>query len=154
MSAGDVPEREPTPFGLEARSSCGRMWAQLTPRFHLISRDGVHWWLETEDRGAATEAEMLELARRLNELTRKPTIPEVMPLVRELYATPQGTCGCCLHIVLDDGNIEDDHVRFCVDWAVKHDHPKCAELARVLLRMSKTQRKKLYRTHGNETHGG
>lgn len=75
----------------------------------------------------------------------KPTIPEVRPLVQALYATDGGGAGCCLHIVLDDSNIEDGSVEFCIGWAQKHSHPDCEKLGRLLLQMSKTQRLKLAR---------
>jgi hypothetical protein len=73
----------------------------------------------------------------------KPTVPEVLPLVRALYATPHGAAGGCLHIVLDDGNVEDASVLFCLEHAQKEGCPTCEALACALLRMSKTQRRKL-----------
>lgn len=74
---------------------------------------------------------------------RKPTLPEVDPIISQLYATPNGGAGCCLHIVVDDGNIDDDDVAFCVQEAERREHPWCEALARVMLRMSKTQRRKV-----------
>ena len=58
--------------------------------------------------------------------------------------------GCCLHIVTDDGNLENSHVRFCVTWANRDEHKgpehdDCRELANLLLGMSKTQRKRVVR---------
>jgi hypothetical protein len=76
----------------------------------------------------------------------KPTVPEVLPLVRELYAQPGGGAGCCLHIVLDDGNVHDDNVGFCIERADEVGHERCLKLARTLLLMSRTQRLKLYRS--------
>ncbi len=67
-----------------------------------------------------------------------PTVPEVRPLVRALHA--RHSAGCCLHVVLDDGNIDDRSVRFCLDNA---KHVDCKELASILMDMSRTQRKKL-----------
>ena len=81
----------------------------------------------------------------LSVVAGKPTVPEVLPLVRELYAT--NSVGCCLHIVLDDGNVNDIHVQACADSARERGHPKCEALARKLLEMSPTQRRKL----GNRT---
>lgn len=75
--------------------------------------------------------------------TYKPTVPEVLPYIREIYSSPDGGSGCCLHIVLDDGNVHDDSVRFCIDWAHRREHHKCQKLATLLLCMSKTQRSKL-----------
>ena len=74
---------------------------------------------------------------------RKPTIPEVLPLVQALYR--RHAAGCCLHIVLDDGNVKDDSVRFCQKTAAERHHPRCLSLADILLAMSKTQRLKLSR---------
>ena len=71
----------------------------------------------------------------------KPTVPEVMPLVRRLYE--RNPVGCCLHIVLDDGNVEDHSVEFCIDQAHDRGHEECLELAKILFRMSRTQRRKL-----------
>jgi hypothetical protein len=48
-----------------------------------------------------------------------------------------------LHIVLDDGNIYDDHVQFCIDYARERGDVEGAELGEILLRMSRTQRRKL-----------
>ena len=77
----------------------------------------------------------------------KPLVPEVAPFVRALY----GRCsvGCCLHVVLDDGNLEDDFVRSAVEWAIERGHADCEHLARLMLQMSRTQRRKL----GRHTHG-
>jgi hypothetical protein len=72
---------------------------------------------------------------------KKPTVPEVLPLVRALYG--RSSVGCCLHIALDDGNVEDGSVKYCVTTAVERGHKECEELARKLLLMSKTQRRKL-----------
>lgn len=77
----------------------------------------------------------------------KPRVPDVLPLVRRLYA--KNRAGCCLHIVLDDGNVRDADVQFCVKYAQDAGHPECEELARALLLMSKTQRLRL----GGLAHG-
>ena len=76
----------------------------------------------------------------------KPTVPEVAPLVRAIYA--RSMVGCCLHIVLDDGNVDDGDVRFCIERAKKKGHADCEELAAKILLMSKTQRKKLHWMRG------
>lgn len=74
----------------------------------------------------------------------KPTVPEVMPLVEALYRTDRGVCGCCLHIILDDGNCEQSHADFCLGYAREHGHPDCITLAKKLVQMSDTQRRKIY----------
>jgi hypothetical protein len=71
----------------------------------------------------------------------KPTITEVGPLVAALYE--RNCVGCCLHIVLDDDNIGDKSVEFCLEQAKAKGHADCQRLAELLLQMSKTQRLKL-----------
>ena len=50
--------------------------------------------------------------------------------------------GGCLHIVLDDGNYEDEHVKFCVDYAIKRHDLAAEEIARELLKMNVQHRTK------------
>lgn len=73
----------------------------------------------------------------------KPTVPEVRPLVKALFASEHGSVGGCLHIVLDDGNVQDHDVQFCLDYAKEQGCQQCMELAAILLKMSRTQRLKL-----------
>ena len=56
---------------------------------------------------------------------------------RDLHGT-----GWSLHVVTDDGNIGDDHVQFCEQWAMEHRDWTGARLARLIMRMSKTQRRR------------
>lgn len=77
----------------------------------------------------------------------KPTVSDVLPLVLKLYQTYDGGAGCCLHIVLDDGNVNDSSVDFCIKCAQDEGHPECEALARLLRQMSRTQRKKLASMH-------
>lgn len=72
----------------------------------------------------------------------RPTVPEVAPLVRALYL--RNCAGCCLHVMLDDGNTGDSTAQFCLDYATEKGHEECIALARLLVRMSPTQRGKLY----------
>lgn len=73
----------------------------------------------------------------------KPSVPDIAPWCAALYASENGGAGCCLHITLDDNNIEDHSVEFCIQTAVEIEHWHCAMLARALRSMSKTQRTKL-----------
>ena len=73
----------------------------------------------------------------------KPTVPEVLPLVIALYE--RNCVGCCLHILLDDGNVKDSHALFCLEYAKKESHADCVVLAEKICQMSVTQRLKLYK---------
>lgn len=73
----------------------------------------------------------------------RPTVPEVLPMVREIYAMPGGGAGHCLHVVLDDNNVGDDSVRYALEEAVRAQCSRCVQVATLLLQMTKTQRLKL-----------
>ncbi len=70
----------------------------------------------------------------------KPTVPDVLPLVRTLYR--RDSAGCCWHSVLDDGNVSDESVAYVVAHLLC-GATECAALADLLPRMSRTQRRKL-----------
>ena len=78
-------------------------------------------------------------------LMPKPTILEVLPLVQAVYA--RHCAGCCLHIVTDDGNVDQGCAEFCLEQARKSGHVDCLAAAEQLVLMSPTQRKKIYRQH-------
>lgn len=71
---------------------------------------------------------------------KKPTKPDVKPLVDAFYQLAGNGAGGSLHIVLDDGNVGDSSVEFCVEYARQAEDRVGEHLAMVLLRMSKTQR--------------
>ena len=73
----------------------------------------------------------------------KPTIPEVLPLIREYLSKEGNGTGGDYHILLDDGNVSDGDVEFCLDWARKNKDELGIKIGKLLLRMSKTQRLKL-----------
>lgn len=75
----------------------------------------------------------------------KPTVPDVLPWVDEIYSMHRA--GCCLHIVTDDDNIDDGSVEFCIQFATEQQHEYCAAVARALRSMSRTQRTVIARNH-------
>ncbi|MDP3963705.1 MAG: hypothetical protein Q8Q39_04375 [bacterium] len=77
-------------------------------------------------------------------ILKRLTVPDVAPLVQAYYSKPGNGVGGSLHIVLDDGNIEDSHVRFCRKHAETLNDIDGIRLCDLLLQMTKTQRRKLY----------
>lgn len=81
----------------------------------------------------------------------KPTLPDVAPLIREIYESH--SVGCCWHIVLDDGNVEDSSVMWVVhEWLNRPEAAErcktreaCLKLGELLPKMSRTQRTKMVR---------
>lgn len=74
-------------------------------------------------------------------IINKPTVPEVLPLVRALYV--RSATGCCAHILLDDENVGRDNAIFCLNYAEEQKHPDCIELCEKLVLMSPTQHLKI-----------
>ncbi len=70
----------------------------------------------------------------------RPTLPDLAPFVKSIYT--RHCAGCCLHIVLDDTNVADGHVEFCLEKARERGHADCITAAEMLLAMTTTQRRK------------
>ena len=73
------------------------------------------------------------------------TVPEVLERFQMYHREPGNSCWGSLHIVLDDGNLKDHHVKFCIEFAEKRGDREGAELGKILLQMSETQRDKISR---------
>ena len=69
--------------------------------------------------------------------TKSELIRRLDVLVKAIYETPEGGCGCCLHIVLDDGNFQQDNVEWCLRHA---EHGICREVAELLLHLTEEGR--------------
>lgn len=78
-------------------------------------------------------------------MNRRPLSPtrlsarEIAPLIVAVYARPHGLAGCCLHVICDDGNIEDGFVQ---EAEVDGTHPECVAALAALKEASTTQRQK------------
>lgn len=71
----------------------------------------------------------------------KPTVSDVLPLVRAVYE--RDAAGCCLHIMTDDGNVSNGNAAFCLQRARDLGHGDCLAAAESLAQMSRTQRLKV-----------
>ena len=77
-------------------------------------------------------------------------VKEICKLVKTLYDDMGESCGGMLHIVLDDGNIEDWNLQWCIEYcnreenANRHDKNICLEIAHKMLNLSKEQRQLVY----------
>jgi len=64
---------------------------------------------------------------------------------RRVYET--SPTGCCLHITLDDGNVEDHSLDFCHEEATKKNHKECLVAVATLRPLSINMRKLVYGAH-------
>lgn len=68
---------------------------------------------------------------------------DIVPLIREFKKNPKNGVGGNLHIYLDDGNIEDEFVRWCLERCIEREDDLGEAICRLSLKMSYTQRSKL-----------
>ncbi len=66
---------------------------------------------------------------------------EALPFAQKVY--DRSCVGCCMHIVLDDDNVDNNHVEWSLNKARERGHEDCIKLGEILMDMSKTQRLKL-----------
>ena len=83
---------------------------------------------------------------KIYQLGKQLLYKRTLELKSKIYA--KYPVGGALHIVLDDGNIDNCHIECCMDDinALKEDREIFLECANNLLKMSKRQRYKIYRT--------
>lgn len=74
----------------------------------------------------------------------RPSVPQYADRFRAYHAK-NATWGS-LHVVLDDFNLNDANVRACIESARECADLEGEDLGHILLKMSKTQRKKIART--------
>lgn len=73
----------------------------------------------------------------------KITVLQLIEECKKYYAMPNNSMGGCLHIVLDDENIKDNHIKFCIETAESKGDKAGVMLGKLLLQASMTQRRKL-----------
>lgn len=69
----------------------------------------------------------------------------VQKLAELYYKLPGNDTGGILHVVLDDGNLEDDHIRSCMENAVADGDYIAYNIGTLLLHMPEWQRERLYK---------
>lgn len=81
-------------------------------------------------------------------------IDRINLLVEILYEDLGECCGGLLHIVLDDGNLEDHHIKWCREQCEKRenfnrsDRLLCKRIATEMLGLTMEQRKLVYYSNG------
>ena len=77
----------------------------------------------------------------------KITVAQLIEECKKYYAMPNNSMGGCLHIVLDDENIKDNHIKSCIDKAESEGDKEGVKLGKLLLQASMTQRRKLVKSY-------
>lgn len=73
----------------------------------------------------------------------RPNVPAVLPEARAYLAQPGNDAGGHLHLVLDDANLEDTTILWCIHAAAHANDAAGAHLGMRLLELTRTQRRKL-----------
>ena len=73
------------------------------------------------------------------------TNDEILELIEYFYnIKPENGAGGCLHNVLDDGNLSDNDIKWCINYAKENEDFEAVLLAYVLLGLSEKQRENIY----------
>ena len=64
-------------------------------------------------------------------------------LIKKMGKPLRDKAGCCLHIVLDDFNLEDQFVSWCAGFAEEKQHHDCERLADLLFDMTEEEREEV-----------
>ena len=109
-------------------------------------------WHGTKDRprgyiqveGIAEDEDALKDLLRVLASNMVDPLRSITKMIQQLYN--RHSAGCCLHVVLDDENLEDLHVDSCIEFAVKNHHSECELLARAIRQLNEEQRAQLLKT--------
>ena len=79
---------------------------------------------------------------------------KIMDLVRELYSYEGCEVGGPLHIVLEDDNVRDDDILWCLNYVGSHDYDDtlktlCYKIGRLLLMVNEDNRSEVVRKAWN-----
>ena len=77
----------------------------------------------------------------------KITVAQLIEECKKYYAMPNNSTGGNLHIILDDENIKDSHIKSCIDKAESEGDNEGVKLGKLLLQASMTQRRKLVKSY-------
>jgi hypothetical protein len=73
----------------------------------------------------------------------RPTVSDVAPLIDRYWHMPGHEIGGNLHVVLDDGNIDDSSVEGSLETALARGDVEATEILTLLRQMTTTQRRRL-----------
>lgn len=76
----------------------------------------------------------------------RPTVPDLIELIKAFYKIPGNSTGGNLHIVLEDYNESDSNIEWCINRAKLDDDWAAVVIGDFLLEMTRTQRRKAIRS--------
>lgn len=73
-------------------------------------------------------------------------IGKLANLIAEYYKKEGNGCGGNCHLILDDGNLEDSDIQFCIGYCAKADDTDGLYIMREMLSLNPEERQKVYDT--------
>lgn len=73
----------------------------------------------------------------------RPKVPMVRVLIEAYYTKPGNDSGGCCHVVLEDDNLDDPNLRFCLEYCLKKGDEEGAHIMRLMTQMSRSQRRRV-----------
>lgn len=70
---------------------------------------------------------------------------DIRRTIDRIYETEAGSAGCCLHVVVEDGNYGDSAVEVCITDAHARGHLMCQMVADFLRKMTPGERRAFLR---------
>ena len=70
---------------------------------------------------------------------------EILKLIKDYYSKEGNAVGGSLHMVLDDGNLDNSDIQFAINYAKKEMDCDGIKIGEILLSLSKGERKKIYK---------
>jgi len=70
---------------------------------------------------------------------------DIRRTIDRIYNTAAGGAGCCLHVVVEDGNYDDSAVEVCIRDAQATGHIMCQTVADFLRRLTRDERRAFLR---------
>ncbi len=109
----------------------------------LLSRGWDFFGDEYREETAGEHAARIEPAFDALIARGDPKPEEVAELIAAYEDIPENSNGGSLHIVIEDGNWEADHVRWCIDYAKERGDVLGAKLGALLLLLSEADRQEI-----------
>jgi hypothetical protein len=73
------------------------------------------------------------------------TTQEIVEIIKDFYSQEGNGAGGYLHCALDDGNLEDHDIKYCIKFAKEHYDLQAIILGYLLLLLTYEQREEAYK---------
>ena len=117
--------REPCDKECEFKTNSGYCWYTTCAKLFFSKEELEEYLAEKEDSSEECYDVKEDLDNRMCKYYTK-HLDTIHTLIGALYSLEECSCGGLLHILLDDDNIEDNHIAYCLSQCIKQqDREEC-----------------------------